>query len=82
MLTLHAIKNTIKQRVSCLPVIFYVYLTVTALIETTKCRIIPAFVGVFPRLLTRVCYLVFLDLTLFLVGDTRGGELGTGLWTL
>lgn len=49
VLTLHAIKNTIKQRVACGHLISGFscqFLTVTSWIETTKRRIIPAFVGV------------------------------------
>lgn len=45
-----------------------VVLTIIALIETTKRFIIFAIVGVFRHLLTRVLYLVFLELTLFFGG--------------
>ncbi len=60
-----------------------IVLTITALIESTKRRTITVIVGVFRHLLTRVLYLVFLDLTLFfLEDDTQGGELWMGVWTL
>lgn len=83
VLTLHAIKKNNKTAIVMYARSPGIVLATIALIETTKRRAIPVIVGVFRHLLTRVLYLVFLDLTLFFWRMTpKVGELWMGVWTL